>query len=288
MDLLQTFASSLDESTWDEINAFLRRYGYLGNEANAMLASGTPAPPLNALRRFQAFYGIREESADELLTKTLEEMKGKRCGVTDFEAAEARQPGCPWPASQNILIYEVENAPAGLQPGEVKAAIGKAINTWNGALQAAGIPLTFRKRDARRRGDSTVHVRFSWKRESGVEAVVGTPIAHADFPPACGLLSRDLPRPVVFNPDVSWSVADSRGPDAFDITAVAVHEIGHILGLPHSDNSTSVMFPALFPGDQPTAEDRSALAKLYAPAAPVPPIAPVILGAGSPSSPAHP
>lgn len=282
MDLLQTFASSLDQGAWNEINAFLRRYGYMNGAAGATFEGEISAHPLDAVKRFQAFYGIQGESAAELIEKTLEEVREKRCGVTDFEAAEAIQPGCPWPASQKILIYDVENEPAGVRPGEAKEAIDEAIEIWNEVLGAAGISLAFRKRNARRRRNPTVHVLFSWKREESPEiiAVVGTPIAHADFPPACGLLSRSLPRPVIFNPDERWS-AGSGSPDTFDITAVAVHEIGHILGLPHSDDPVSVMFPALFPADQPTAEDRDALARLYAA------VAPEISRAGSTSVPAH-
>jgi hypothetical protein len=45
------------------------------------------------------------------------------------------------------------------------------------------------------------------------------------------------------NGRVSWST-DGR-PDAFDVQAALVHEVGHVLGLEHSEISTAAMFPSI-------------------------------------------
>lgn len=284
MDLLQTVASSLDEGAWDEIQAFLDRYGYLSpsSEMNATLEDAASNRPLEALRKFYAFYGIKGESAEGLARAAVEAVKRPRCGFLDLQNGEAKPPGCPWPDNQRILMYEVRNEPDGLLPGEAKSAIDDAIAIWNEVLRTAGISLLFEKKSLRG-GDETVDVRFSWETEETPEiiAIIGTPIAHADFPPSCGVLSDGLPRPVVFNARERWA-ADSSSPGRFNIVAVAVHELGHILGLPHSEDQDSIMFPGLSQGDRLSPGDREALARLYSR------VGPEILAAGSLDVPAHP
>jgi hypothetical protein len=65
----------------------------------------------------------------------------------------------------------------------------------------------------------------------------------ADLPvgtyPAGSIFDADI----VFNSGVDWSV--SGAPGAFDVQAVALHEVGHLLGLCHSGIRHAVMWPFL-------------------------------------------
>src|ERR1700730_777305 len=79
-----------------------------------------------------------------------------------------------------------------------------------------------------------------------------------------GTLSGDI----FFNDDFRWEVGNDLGCAAFDLTYVGVHESGHSLGLLHSDNPNSVMFP--FVGCNQTfvglnQEEISAVQFLYGP-----------------------
>ncbi len=69
---------------------------------------------------------------------------------------------------------------------------------------------------------------------------------------------------ILFNNNFRFFPADASG---YDIRFVAVHELGHFLGLPHSSFSTnSVMIPAIDPSDRyfpPTATDIDNLTDLY-------------------------
>lgn len=87
---------------------------------------------------------------------------------------------------------------------------------------------------------------------------------------------------VFFNTRFAWSAAPAGEPDRMDVEAIAVHEIGHVLGLGHSAlgetalvgtgrrvlATASVMFPIAFgPGHIADrvlqADDRAGLADLY-------------------------
>ena len=82
---------------------------------------------------------------------------------------------------------------------------------------------------------------------------------------------------VFFNDDVQWEIGNDLGSDAYDLMFTAVHETGHALGLAHSSNPNSVMFP-LLDSNQVFAglnqEDIDGILNLYR-RAPVPPHAPV-------------
>jgi len=68
--------------------------------------------------------------------------------------------------------------------------------------------------------------------------------AHADFPPPNTLFGGP-PLPIHFNASERWAIDGH--PAAFDIETVALHELGHCLGLFHCLAGT-IMEPHVWPG----------------------------------------
>ncbi|XP_059441020.1 metalloendoproteinase 2-MMP-like [Corylus avellana] len=71
-----------------------------------------------------------------------------------------------------------------------------------------------------------------WQRNSGFTFIQNPPAAYA-LPPPFGEKN--------FHADENWSIDPTK--DQFDLVSVALHEIGHVLGLRHLSVKDAVMSP---------------------------------------------
>jgi hypothetical protein len=95
--------------------------------------------------------------------------------------------------------------------------------------------------------------------------MVGGVLAHADFPPGFSVIVNGLPLPLHFD-DQEHKWVDGAVANSFDIETVALHEMGHILGLAHSNVGGAVMYPyvsANYLKRSLTDDDKQGIRNLY-------------------------
>eukprot|EP00092_Neocalanus_flemingeri_P005686 GFUD01006125.1.p1 GENE.GFUD01006125.1~~GFUD01006125.1.p1 ORF type:complete len:537 (+),score=132.98 GFUD01006125.1:388-1998(+) len=228
----QTFAAS-----------YLSKFGYLSKSGSGQTSSLQSTD--NAITKFQAFAGLKQTG--ELNDETLELMKKKRCGVRDIgddsdhdgfynqtglvidistrQKRYALQ-GSRW--KTRTLTYRVTQYPTkrGLSRNDVDQTMKKAFEVWSKATN-----LEFERK---RTGDVHIEIRFE-KRSHGDDDPFdgeGGTLAHAFFPVYGG--------DVHFDDEEDWTVNTFRGTSLLMSTA---HELGHSLGLSHSDVKSSLMAP---------------------------------------------
>ncbi|KAK1562346.1 hypothetical protein Q3G72_010514 [Acer saccharum] len=242
-----------------QLKKYLEQFGYLNykNSKNQTHENNDDFDELleSAIKTYQLNFHVN--STGVLDKKTLSKMAMPRCGVADivngtncmksgnknhhhgngsgspFHTVSHYTfiPGNPrWPASQTHLTYS-------FLPGTRSDAINpvaKAFQTWQGNTHF---------RFTREQDSANSNIKIGFGRgdhgdgRSNAFDGPGRTIAHA-FPPTDGRFHYDA--------DEQWAVGAT--PNSFDLETVALHEIGHLLGLGHSEVEGAIMYPSISTG----------------------------------------
>lgn len=163
--------------------------------------------------------------------------------------------GNPWHRKE--ITYQVTRYPSRHRPEGVDAAIAKAFGYWQGALpdvtfvpvpdNAGGVQADIAIRFVDPADPaSDFHFDPANPVEQTSQASEGLIIAHSFYPLAeNGTLAGNIYFNAALDEGRWWAlVADGdAAPGAIDLVTVAVHEIGHALGLGHSEVDASLMYP---------------------------------------------
>lgn len=252
-----------------EVQNFLRRFGYFDFAPGALDTAPEPGrldeATLRALVELQMRYDIGTPGVLDAATRDF--MAAPRCGMPDLFGRPSInfRTVCAW--DRRNLSYQFGRPGASaittdVTQGVAINAIRRALNTW----AAVGVGLTFRVITG---GDIAIDadIRIEWRPAADPDSsMVGNVVAHADYPPGCSVVTTDYPKPLHFDDTETW--VDGAVAGGYDIETVALHELGHLLGLDHSTVPGTVMWPTVYSNNtlrtlQP--DDLAGITALYPP-----------------------
>lgn len=236
-----------------ELQEFLQAFGYLklaiaavGGGAAVVAIGAMPVPfavadpgtfdesTHKALTSYQHFHGLPPSGV--LDDATMAEMSKPRCGVPDLiprltGPAGFSVPGYHW--TETNLSYTFDNtlgAVADVTAAHIKGAARAALDLWQDVT-----PLRFRVSSS---GSAHLKFRFFSGPHGDGDSFdgPGRVLAHAFLPTGSSMDGE-----VHFDVDEEWTVDLLAGTD---LVTVAAHEIGHALGLDHSQVRGALMYPS--------------------------------------------
>ncbi|EOY32555.1 Matrixin family protein, putative [Theobroma cacao] len=237
-----------------KLKKYLESFGYLSYSKNETHANDDDFDDFleSAIRTYQLNYNLK--TTGTLDSKTVSKMMTSRCAVADItngttgmRSGKKRQhpagsksfhtvahyaffPGNPkWPDSKSHLTYA-------FLPGTRADAINpvvRAFQTW-----AANTHFSFSRTQDYTNADITISFESRDHADGNpFDGPDGT-LAHA-FAPTNGRFHYDA--------DEQWSVSVT--PGAYHLETIALHEIGHLLGLHHSSVEGAIMYPTFMAGE---------------------------------------
>ncbi|HEX2295965.1 MAG TPA: matrixin family metalloprotease [Actinomycetota bacterium] len=230
------------------LHSYLTRFGYFPSEdlraGHSMFRGVVPFPPESdtsyddqtekAVRKFQEQHGL--EVTGEVDDAMLDLMQKPRCGFPDQPTGQSGElaffvaQGSRWPG--NNISYRFENSTADLSVNDQRNAVRGAFQRW-----AAVTPLNFSESTSG--GDMLISWQVGDHGDGSNNAFdgAGGVLAHCYYPPpGGGTRAGDCH----FDDAETWTI--NTPPTGIDLPTVALHELGHGLGLAHSNEPSAVMY----------------------------------------------
>ncbi|XP_072018749.1 stromelysin-1-like [Amphiura filiformis] len=232
-------AAILKRSTWSPENfsagvTYMKKYGWMpppDPEASELITEMEMRRSIAHMQRF-----FRLPVTGQMDDKTMKLMQRPRCGVPDVDVDQNGFRSRRYSINQNLkwgktdLTYSFENYTPDMHPTQIRTSIENALKVWSDVT-----PLRFN--EISRDGIADIEIMFA-PREHGDGFTFdgrGGTLAHAFFPGEGigGDAHFDDDEMFLYNTDVN----------GIDLFTVAAHELGHSMGLGHSENPAALMAP---------------------------------------------
>ncbi|KAK4842024.1 hypothetical protein QYF36_014432 [Acer negundo] len=232
-----------------KVKTYLQHYGYIP-DTTKNFTDTFDEMLVSAIKSYQKFYNT--EQTGQLDMKTIAHMILPRCGNRDVgDQTSSSSSSRPSSHVHSVGHYEYfpnnprwdklaltfAFLPENRLSENYKKAIVRAFSRWTDVT-----PLTFTQIESYNEADIKIAFYSGDHGDGGpFDGPLGQ-LAHA-FEPPDGMFH--------FDSDENWEVEGeplklpSRVVTAIDLESVAVHEIGHLLGLGHSTDKESVMYATL-------------------------------------------
>ncbi|KAM3936194.1 collagenase 3-like [Leptodactylus fuscus] len=177
------------------------------------------------IKNMQTFFRLK--ITGKIDKETLQVMRKPRCGVPDVQRFSHINGKPKW--KKTSLTYRIVNYTPDIPNSQVDYAIAQALRLWSEVT-----PLNFRQIHS---GEADIMISFGYKDHGDFfpfDGPLGI-LAHA-FEPGEGIGGD-----VHFDEEEKWTLSQQ----GTNIFLVALHELGHTLGLDHSNLEEAIMYPTL-------------------------------------------
>ncbi|XP_031493340.1 metalloendoproteinase 5-MMP-like [Nymphaea colorata] len=234
------------------LKRYLQHFGYLDTVADTGISRVFDEDLEAAVKNYQLFFSLNATGI--LDTATVHQLIQPRCGVPDIikDLAPAKfhrinvtrnsssshysLRNKRWPPSSMRLLYNIsENEHMPFPIADLRPVVREAFETW--ALYS---PFDFTETSIDR--IAQLHIGFYKRQHLNCPIPFAGPndmLAHAFYPPS-GKLHINADIIWAINPEILRNTENS-----YDVQSVALHEIGHLLGLGHSTVPEAIMYPSL-------------------------------------------